>query len=1106
LGHHTSFLSLLIVRLSWGGGIARGRFQGSDEVVVAEECLHSTIAPLRDMMRLPGTTTLANRAIAGNTLHPKHPDNQEIRMLSPIRSVSFLLVAMGLCVAARAEDAGQSLSRRLGDRFGVTEIVFAERAHSGRGKTKDGHWYANFSYYARYPQKKAYSSGGSLRKLDLRTGRTTVLIEDAQGTFRDPAVHYDGKTILFSYRKGGTAPFHLYEIQSDGSGLRQLTSGIYDDIEPCWLPNDAIMFVSGRARRYVNCWVTQVATLYTCDRNGRNIRQISANVEHDNTPCVLPDGRVVFQRWEYVDRSQVHYHHLWSVNPDGTGQMVYYGNQRPGGVFIDPQPIPGSDRIVFIHSPGHGRNEHAGTLCTVTDRHGPDDPRAIRVINKARDLRDPWALSQSDFLAAQGKRLVHVSAAGKMTTLYTHSGLELNEPRPLTPRRRERTLPSRVDLSRTTGTLILTDATVGRNMGGVKKGQIKKLLILESLPKPINYTGSMEPMSYGGTFTLERILGTVPVEADGSAHFDVPANRALILIALDREGKAVKRMQSFLSVMPGEVTSCIGCHEDRRAAPRYAKDVQLAAMKRPASRIAPVEGIPDVFDYPRDIQPILDKHCVSCHNPTRRDGGILLTGDHGPVYSHSYYTLSATYQYSDGRNQPKSNFPPYGFGDAASPIMKMLRGEHYDVKLSAREVEMIRHWIHCGAPYLGTYAALIQGMIGSTGYEASHVTAVDTRILKSEKVKKASEVITRRCASCHTGVRNVPKHPADWGQGTKLIQPQRAWKIKQTDQRALWRFQQHILYNLTRPEQSVQLLAPLAKDAGGYGACREIVRAKKKAHTITDKVATVFKSKDDPDYQTLLAAIRDAKALHDSDPRWDTPGWKAPPEYIREMKRHGILPETFDRDTDPLDPYETDRRYWHVVSGHHPPGQEPKLHANPTVRAMCLAGNLTPDGGPARADAPAPPDTSMVSPNRTNKSLTTGKPSSCSSSLPPFPARLANDGHAEDTNRYWATDVQRLNDPEPWWRVDLERPMTVGRIVVVGYYKDRRSYGFTVETSVDGRTWDLVADMRKNKEPSTAKGYACTFAPKKIRHIKVTQTSCSANTGRHLVEVMAFEK
>ncbi|MCP4377479.1 MAG: hypothetical protein GY794_15050, partial [bacterium] len=181
------------------------------------------------------------------------------------------------------------------------------------------------------------------------------------------------------------------------------------------------------------------------------------------------------------------------------------------------------------------------------------------------------------------------------------------------------------------------------------------------------------------------------------AHFEVPANRALILFALDKDGRTVKRMQSFLSVMPGESTSCVGCHEERSTALGNTEGSTRSAMKHAPSKITPVPGIPYMIDYPRDVQPILDKHCVECHSPKKREGGILLTGDHGPVYSHSYYTLSATYQFSDGRNMAKSNYPPYGFGDAASPLMDKLDGKHNKVQLSKPEIELIRHWIHCGA-------------------------------------------------------------------------------------------------------------------------------------------------------------------------------------------------------------------------------------------------------------------------------------------------------------------------------------------------------------------------------------------------------------------------
>ena len=145
---------------------------------------------------------------------------------------------------------------------------------------------------------------------------------------------------IASYRQGGTETYHLWEIQADGTGLRQLTDGIYDDIEPSYLPDGGIVFVSARARRWVQCWLTQVASLHRCDADGRHIRPLSANLEQDNTPWPLPDGRILYMRWEYVDRSQVHYHHLWTMNPDGTGQTVFFGNLHPGDVYIDAKPIP----------------------------------------------------------------------------------------------------------------------------------------------------------------------------------------------------------------------------------------------------------------------------------------------------------------------------------------------------------------------------------------------------------------------------------------------------------------------------------------------------------------------------------------------------------------------------------------------------------------------------------------------------------------------------------------------------------------------------------------------------------------------------------------------
>ena len=228
---------------------------------------------------------------------------------------------------------------------------------------------------------------------------------------------YDGKKILFSYRPGGTEQYHLYEMDlgetEANPKLKQLTSGPYDDIEAAYLPDGGIVFVSSRCKRWVNCWLTQVAVLHRCDPDGSNIRALSSNNEHDNTPWPLPDGRILYTRWEYVDRSQVHFHHLWAANPDGTAQMTWFGNLHPGITMIDAKPIPGTDKIVASFSPGHGRKEHDGVITVIDPKNGPDAKEFAKSISKTPNFRDPWAFSENCFLAAAHGTLVVMDGTGR---------------------------------------------------------------------------------------------------------------------------------------------------------------------------------------------------------------------------------------------------------------------------------------------------------------------------------------------------------------------------------------------------------------------------------------------------------------------------------------------------------------------------------------------------------------------------------------------------------------------------------------------------------------------------------------------------------------------
>jgi len=798
--------------------------------------------------------------------------------------------------AAGASPATEALAR-----YGVKEIAFVERKFGG-----DGHWYANFAYFYNGPQSPAYTNGARLAKLDVASGEVTTILEDKTGSIRDPRVHYDAGKILFSYRKGDTAQFHLYEINVDGTGLKQLTDGIYDDLEATYLPDGGIAFVSGRSKRWVNCWLVQVAVLYRCDGDGKNIRQLSANIEQDNTPWVLPDGRLLFTRWEYVDRSQVSFHHLWSCNPDGTNAAAFFGNMHPGSVYIDAKAIPGTNRVVLVDSPGHGRREHEGRLATVTDQLGPDDRSALKHIGNV-NCRDPYALSLDCFIVAAGRSIKVVDGSGKTMDLH-NSKITISEPRPIIKQKRERVIPSRVDYSKANGTLVLNNVYIGRNMKGIKKGEIKKLMVLETLPKALNYGSGYHdfiPISHGGTFTLSRIVGTVPVEPDGSAHFELPANRPLFFIALDENDRTVKRMHSFLSVMPGEVLSCVGCHEDRVKTPTIAVGRVVSAMKRAPSKLKAVPGVPYTIDYPRDIQPILDKHCVKCHTPEKAKGNVILTGDHGPVYSFSYMTLTTTGLVSDGRNG-RGNSAPRAVGDTASPLMKMLDGTHHKAKLAKDEIALIRNWIHTGAPYPGTYASLYTGML-------RHNTATK----EYRQAHKAAEATFKsNCSKCHR--QRFPRLEHNSIAGTK--------------NRKTYFWDSHMACNLSRPEKSPLLLAPLSRKAGGWGRCK----ARDKSPAQTQAAAKLFADTKNADYQALLKMAGEAKACLDKNKRWDMPGFKPHPYYVREMKRYGILSEAFDVDRDKIDVFELDRRYWESF-WHYPNGGGPKLYANRKMHRMLVS-------------------------------------------------------------------------------------------------------------------------------------------------------------------------
>ncbi len=759
----------------------------------------------------------------------------------------------------------------------VDKIIFAVRKPS-----QDPHWYANFGYYPTFdPEDRPFRphDGSELRIYDLNTKTTQTLIEDKHGSFRDPMVNYDGQKILFSYLKEGTEHYNLYEIDVDGTNLRQLTFGDYDNIEPTYLPNGDIVFCSTRCNRFVQCWLTSVATIYRCDPDGKNIRQLSCNIEQDNTPFVLPNGQILYTRWEYVDRSQVHYHHLWTMNTDGTRQQVFFGNKEPGDVYIDAKSVPDSDSVILIVSPGHGITDHRGRVALLDPKYGPDDKTGLKYLTKFNDFFDPWAFTNDLFMASRATELVLLRDDGTSQAFYSLSpaekeaGFQLFEPRPIVSRTKEPTPAELQATDETTGTLVLSNIYRGRQMQDVPKGSIKELLVLETLPEPIHYSGGMDMISIGGTFTLERILGTVPVTPDGSCAMKLPANKSVFFIALDHEGRSVKRMHSFTSVMPGETTSCIGCHEKRTDAPGIDFDKQVFDVANRPVVPTPIEDIPDVYDFIRDIQPLLDKYCVECHNPYTREASLDLTHTLTPSHALSYWELSRRDMLGDNRNRPQSDFAPYEIGSQASRLFQMVVAEHHGVKFTEHDLKILRFWLETGAPYAGTYAANGTGLLGWYYMNEPYRNDLDW-----PENQALSETMIRRCEECH---------PHDKSPLPRYLSENLHWPI---------------FYNFSDPEKSRILLAPLTKTAGGIGLCFR--------QESNGSRSPVFENKEDPDYQTILKAIQRGQdyLFHESQ-HFSLGTIKPNPAYTKAMIKYGVLPKDFDMNQ-AYDVYATDRAYW----------------------------------------------------------------------------------------------------------------------------------------------------------------------------------------------------
>ncbi len=743
-----------------------------------------------------------------------------------------------------------------------------------------------------------------------------VIFSEAGTALYDMNLSYDAKTIFFSARrKGVPGGWHLYEIGVDGQGLKPITAGDCSDISPAPLPDGRLIFVSTRARTWVQCQGQPAGLLYTCRRDGGDVRRVSANIDSDHAPAVMDDGRVLFTRWDYgVEKNVFARHALWTMNPDGTGFRLYAGNTKedPAG-FWEARQIPGRPEVVCAFGPHH--SYHAGMAGLVWDRFGPEAPRGsgfrflTTEVPAYGDTTLPYGyqhlfpLNERLFLVSYGgdggqkNRLYLLDDRGNRKCLYEAAGnLGCWRPLLLAARPAPPVIPSRCENpewtyrepeemnqdpdTTLTGTLLVQDVYAGL-LPDVARGEAKYIQVIEQVPKSRcmadGEAWGHTPIISRGTVHVRREIGLVKIEADGSAHFTAPALRSLSLNVLDASGKTLMRMGSDMHVMPGERQGCIGCHENRHGhvAPGARTAVVLAAARPPENPAPPAWGTRGIIDYQKVVQPVWDKYCVSCHGGAQPKGHLDLTGDRTRFFCMSYDNLvergwvdfHQPFAGDHDENAPKN------VGALASRLCGRIdTAKHCGRELSWEERRRVYAWIDANVPYYGTYdyrrVRDEGGQLVARGIGARDSWQADPGNRNPDGWLKAGvrAPFLARCLACH---KREVYNGGFWGFGGGTMDRTMTVSSKLWTDRGLnaHMFSERygmsqllgpeLRLNLTRPANSALLQAPLAASAGGWGLCR-----------LADG-SPVFKDKSDPDYQRMLLAIETGKANLYHEPRID---------------------------------------------------------------------------------------------------------------------------------------------------------------------------------------------------------------------------------------------
>jgi len=597
-----------------------------------------------------------------------------------------------------------------------------------------------------YGDQHAGGSKGNLCVLSPvePNGKVTELVPELTGgRFDRFDLSFDAKKVVFGYKKPDDR-FRIYEVGINPEAgkmvpgsLRQLTSSEgdptaraisenarqynvrgFDDMDPIYLPDGRFMFVSTRSAQTVFCAPGTVTTLYSMDVDGKNMRRISQGPINEIAPSVMNDGRVIYTRWEYVDKGLGNGESLWAIRPDGSGSDHVFKNNTvwPAGMSC-ARSIPGSPSLIAIGGSHH--NTATGAVILVDNRRtriGKEPMTCItpeigygcmdHVPVKFGLCTDPYPLSEKFYLISRNGALYVMDRWGNRAVLYRDpdSDIQCVEPFPLRPRLKPAlaAAPSG-NAKEKPGALFVQDVYQG--MTGIERGRVKYLRVMGVLPWPWNENG----MGWvGPDVHRKRVYGIAKVHEDGSAYFEVPAEENVFFQALDENYLMLQHMPTFINMMPGERRSCIGCHEPRRRAPAEVA-ARPKALDYPPQPLDPLPGDtgPRAIHFMTDVQPALDKHCISCHSGDKAAGGLALTGQPIGAHSLSYTNLRGrglvSYMnpaYGRSHYRPE---PPLTWGSHRSKLIARISKAPCAAGITKAEFVKITTWNDANIPFYGTY-------------------------------------------------------------------------------------------------------------------------------------------------------------------------------------------------------------------------------------------------------------------------------------------------------------------------------------------------------------------------------------------------------------------